>query len=63
MIMNPLDFKINRDLIFLRLGISHTPLVRSTAYLNIGIQFIGLLESDLEQDYDPEIFKEEIQSV
>ena len=61
MITNPLDFKINADLVFLKLGISHSSLIRSTAKLNIGINFIGFLDHDLEQDHDTTISTNEVQ--
>lgn len=59
MIVNPLDFKINTDLIFLKLGISHNAQIRSTANMNIGIHFAGILEHELELEYDNQVINEE----
>lgn len=59
MILNPLDFKINLDLIYLKLGVVHTHKLRSTAKIDFNIYFSDVNEHILDHDDDTIIFEEE----
>lgn len=39
MILNPLDFKLNTDLTFLKLGLLLKPEIRSTANVKVNVDF------------------------
>ena len=49
MIVHPLDFKINRDLVYLKLGLLSTPIIRSTANMRVSVEIIHTQDHEEEE--------------